>query len=59
MGDMNNLQLARKARQTIDEFAPAYGREPSAIDATVLICMTMAKDDESAKRMAIEALLMP
>ncbi len=56
MGYMNNPQQAREARQTIDELAPTYGREPSNIDATVLMFITMAKDYESAKRMAVEEL---
>lgn len=56
MGYMNDPEQARKARQTIDEMAPTYGREPSNIDATVLMFITMAKDYETAKRMAIEEL---
>ncbi len=53
---MNNPQQAREARQTLDELAPTYGRDPSNIDATVLMFITMAKDYESAKRMAIDEL---
>ncbi len=44
MGYMNNPLQAREARQTLDELAPKYGREPSDIDATVLMNMTIAKD---------------
>ncbi len=56
MGYMNNPQQAREARQTLDEMAPQYGRRPSDIDATVLMNMAIAKDYETAKRMASEEL---
>ncbi len=56
MGYMNNPQQAREARQTLDEMAPKYGREPSDIDATVLMNITIAKDYETAKTIAAEEL---